>query len=69
MSFSTLSAAPASRRSSGLMLPRPFMRSEIAPFLPSAATRTASSGRFVGSGVDLREDILFEGLETHLMFL
>jgi hypothetical protein len=26
-------------------------------------------GRFVGCGGDLREDILFEGLETHLMSL
>ena len=38
-----LMRGPRSLRSSGVMAPRVFRSSETAPFLPSAATRTASS--------------------------
>ena len=43
LSLSALMAAPALLRSSGDILPSVASRAEIDPFLPSAATRTASS--------------------------
>ena len=42
-SFSAFSAGPAACRSSGLIAPSPRISSDTSPFLPSAATRTASS--------------------------
>jgi hypothetical protein len=38
-----LISGPCTRRSSGLIEPSDFRRSEMAPVLPSASTRTASS--------------------------
>ena len=48
-SFRRLRAAPLALRSSGLMRPSVAIRAETEPFLPSAATRTASSAASVSA--------------------
>ena len=60
LSRSPLMSGPFSLRSSGVMAPSVFRRSETAPFLPSADDAQRLERGLVGRALDLPEQVPFE---------